>query len=248
MTSMSGMMSTWNSRLGQPKNDSVNELSNVAVTKESGFITEIEEDGDDKPTREVERQGLFSAPDAITYRPRFPNDEAIMQLRESYYPRKKQCPPRCPCRCHFGTTEYKTRPWLQPLLGSFALSSNAGPGLRTIQCTDFRCKRGGGVALTVQHQFPTWLWAGVLAFQASHDVLGGFRYSSSLRPCRKLSGKDQAWFCIEGEVEILHELLKNTVPYFPEDADDHGQGLVEVGQSDSGAYGCISLTLDNSTL
>lgn len=207
----------------------VEELPDIPV-EESQYTASLEKVDDDKPRLELEQQSVVSAADSIErHSTTFQNTGAIDQLRESHYAATGRCPPVCGCRCHFRTREYKTQPWLRPFLGSLSLSSNTVPRRSRAQCTEPRCKNRDGLALTIEHQFPAWFWAGALAIRASYDVLSGFRYSSSLRPRRVLSMHDSVWSRAIGPVDIFYDYLKNSPHYFPDDSQPSGQGLIQVG-------------------
>ncbi|KAL6415862.1 hypothetical protein AUP68_00067 [Ilyonectria robusta] len=205
----------------------VEELPDIPV-EESQYTASLEKVDDDKPRLELEQQSVVSAADSIErYSTTFQNAGAIDQLRESHYAATGRCPPVCGCRCHFRTREYKTQPSLRPFLGSLSLSSNTVPRRSRAQCTEPRCKNRDGLALTIEHQFPAWFWAGALAIRASYDVLSGFRYSSSLRPRRVLSIHDSVWSRAMGPVDIFYDYLKNSPHYFPDDSQPSGQGLIQ---------------------
>lgn len=204
----------------------VEELPDIPV-EDNQVTASLKKIADDK---ELEHQPVVSAADSIErYSTTFPNAGAIDQLRESHYAATGRCPPVCGCRCHFRTTEYKTQPWLRPFLGSLSLSSNTVPHRSRAQCTEPRCKNRDGLALTIEHQFPAWFWAGALAIRASYDVLSGFRYSSSLRPRRVLSLNDAVWSRVVGPADIFYDYLKHSPHHFPDDSQPSGQGLIEVG-------------------
>ncbi|KAH7007310.1 hypothetical protein EDB80DRAFT_718576 [Ilyonectria destructans] len=205
----------------------VEELPDIPV-EENQDTASLENIANDKPRSGLEQQSVVSASDSIECSSiTFPNASAINQLRESYYTAAGRCPPVCGCKCHFRTTEYKTQPWLRPFLGSLSLSSNTVPRRSRAQCTEPRCKSRDGLALTIEHQFPAWFWAGALAIRASYDVLSGFRYSNSLRPRRVLSLYDGVWSRAVGPADIFYDYLKNSPHYFPDDSQHGGKGILQ---------------------
>lgn len=205
----------------------VEELPDIPVGENQDAVS-LEENARDESGPEQEQRSLVSTAGSIEYRsPTFPNTDAINQLRVSHYTAAGQCPPVCRCRCHF-RTEYRTQPWLRPFLGSLSLRSSTVPRQSRTQCTEPRCKSSGGLKLRIEHQFPTWFWAGALAIRTSYDVLSGFQCSSSLRPCRVLSLYDGVWSRIKGPADIFYDYLQNLPHYFPDDSNPYGEGLIQV--------------------
>ncbi|KAH7139877.1 hypothetical protein B0J13DRAFT_558588 [Dactylonectria estremocensis] len=215
-----------------PQPERVEELLEVKV--DETYVTEEIEDGSDDTSEigsdndgsDSQQQITSLETDSIgRHRSQIFDDAKIDQLRERLYGARAECPPGCQCRCHFGTTEYKTQPRLRAILGSLSLSYNTVPGPARTECTEPRCKRGGSVTFVLEHYFPTWFWAGVLSFKASYDLLAGLRYSSSLRPCRILELTDAVWFA-GNDGDVLGETFARSW-YHPEDITVLGYGIIE---------------------
>ncbi|KAH7129218.1 ankyrin repeat-containing domain protein [Dactylonectria macrodidyma] len=209
--------------------EEVGDKSRVAEEiKEGSDCGSKDDDDDDGDGDDSDSEQQIANLEPKSLEPRQPplfDDARIDQLRERFYGSRAGCPPGCGCRCHFGTTEYRTQPRLRALLGSFSLSCNTVPGPARTECTEPRCKRGGSVTFMLEHRFPTWFWAGVLSFKASYDVLAGFRYSSSLRPCRLINLNDNVWF-LGNDLNAWCKYLESS-QYHLEDITVPGYGIIE---------------------
>lgn len=158
----------------------------------------------------------------------YPYDEAITQLQESLYRTRNGCAAWCRCVCHFDRTDYTTRSWLRPLVGSLSVRHNAFLGSNKPPCTERDCTGGGPVAFMLKHQFPKWLWGSILRFNASYDPLSGLQYSSSLRPARILANHENVWYQMKKGLNVFCKFIGANPHYFPDDMDDDGEGLIEV--------------------
>ncbi|KAF7550932.1 hypothetical protein G7Z17_g5384 [Cylindrodendrum hubeiense] len=84
-----------------------------------------------------------------------------------------------------------------------SIPSSIGHHLPVFPEDDAINKLKASAVLVLEHQFPSWLWAGALRIKASYNPLN------------------------VGHVEALHEFLANSPQYFPDDADDGGEGLLQ---------------------
>ncbi|CAM1502187.1 Fc.00g041710.m01.CDS01 [Cosmosporella sp. VM-42] len=243
MHDVSQGLSILSSDQSQFRPETLKDLPETPSMEEDRPIEIIDDDVDYAPRTQVEWQEPTSIAGSSTiHRAKPLNYKVIAKIRDSLYKAQNGCPLRCRCRCHFNKSEVSTRSWLQRSFVSLSVSHNALPSLRKRPCTERGCKRWGRVTLTLEHEFPRWLRAGVFAFKASYDTFSGVKCSGSLRPTRELESDDEVWFILEAENDGLVDFIRNNPHYFPDDSHADGQGLVEYAM-DLGAFDALELLL-----
>ncbi|EXL82688.1 hypothetical protein FOPG_04507 [Fusarium oxysporum f. sp. conglutinans race 2 54008] len=116
----------------------------------------------------------------------------------------RSCGSRCQCRCHRGRRD-RTGAWVVSLFSSW---------LTRYEKTDTNCQSRCRCKSSVEFEFrlPSWLWAGVLSFQASR----GPNITFSLRQSRDLGFDEYLWKTISSP-SLLETRIREGFVYFPDD-------------------------------
>ncbi|KAF5715656.1 endocytosis ankyrin repeat protein [Fusarium globosum] len=116
----------------------------------------------------------------------------------------RSCGSKCQCRCHRGRRE-DTGTWAGSLLHSWLIRYDKTDNNYRNRC---RCKS----SIEFEFRLPSWLWAGVLSFQASR----GSNINLSLRLSRVLESVDDLWITMSNPSLLVARIREGFV-YFPDD-------------------------------
>lgn len=131
----------------------------------------------------------------------------------------RSCGSRCQCRCHRGRRD-RTGAWAVSLFSSW---------LTRYEKPDTNCQSRCRCKSSVEFEFrlPSWLWAGVLSFQASR----GPNITFSLRQSRDLGFDEYLWKTISSP-SLLETRIREGFVYFPDDTAGSAWPLLLVSKVD----------------
>lgn len=130
----------------------------------------------------------------------------------------RSCGSNCQCQCHRGRRDH-TGAWAGSLLYSWLVRYNETDKNSPSRC---RCKS----SVEFEFRLPSWLWAGVLSFQASR----GPNISLSLRLSRVIESVDDLWTTISNP-SLLEARIREGIVYFPDDTAGNGWPLLSVSKA-----------------
>lgn len=136
------------------------------------------------------------------------------------------CGEECQCRCHWSQQPSYSGAWMPGLLGSWLVRCQGIKGFRKLNCTERGCDSSNNMGVEVEYQLPSWLWAGVVSFRAYQSRWPPLNLS--LRPPRTVAANHPVWCWIENP-SVLRNQIRQGLVLFPDDSDESGQGLIEVG-------------------
>ncbi|SCV58096.1 related to endocytosis ankyrin repeat protein Nuc-2 [Fusarium fujikuroi] len=127
----------------------------------------------------------------------------------------RSCGSNCQCRCHRGRRDH-TGAWAGSLLFSW---------LTRYDRTDNDCRNRCKCKFSVEFKFrlPSWLWDGVLSFQASRGLIINF----SLRPSRVLELDNYLWITMANP-SLLETRIREGLVYFPDDTVGNEWSLLAI--------------------
>ncbi|KAF5615843.1 endocytosis ankyrin repeat protein [Fusarium sp. NRRL 25303] len=127
----------------------------------------------------------------------------------------RSCGSNCQCRCHRGRRDH-TGAWVGSLLYSW---------LTRYDRTDSDCRNRCKCKSSIEFEFllPSWLWAGVLSFQAFRGPNIGF----SLRLSRVIESVGDLWTTISNP-SLLEARIREGIIYFPDDTAGNGWPLLSM--------------------
>ncbi|KAF4970415.1 hypothetical protein FZEAL_10039 [Fusarium zealandicum] len=131
----------------------------------------------------------------------------------------------CRCRCHWSRRQFNSSAWMRPLLGSWLVKYQTVDSSRKLQCSESGCIAEQNSGIELEYQLPTWLWGGMLSFQAYQGSQSGL--SCSLRPVRFIHSDRAIWKWIQ-RPSVLREQLNAGLVCYPDDTDELGRSMMEV--------------------
>ncbi|KAF5689638.1 endocytosis ankyrin repeat protein [Fusarium denticulatum] len=116
----------------------------------------------------------------------------------------RSCGSKCQCQCH-RERRNRTGAWAVSLFSSWLTHYDKTDGNSKSRC---RCRS----SVEFEFRLPSWLWAGVLSFQASREP----NISFSLRLSRVLESVDDLWVTMANPT-LLETRIRQGFVYFPDD-------------------------------
>lgn len=161
----------------------------------------------DPPTMEEDRiieDSKVSLPNTADKELSIVKEESYVSVSSIQPLGTRSCGSNCQCRCHRGRRGH-TGAWTGSLLYSWLIRYDETDNYCRNRC---RCKS----SIEFEFRLPSWLWAGVLSFQASK----GPYISFSLRPSRVLELVGNLWL-IMANPSLLETRIREGAVYFPDD-------------------------------